>query len=60
MEITRGTPAPGVAAFFGDHSSLYLTFASNQIYAVLANVAATVLGCLVAGAAGMAAAKAVG
>jgi hopanoid biosynthesis associated RND transporter like protein HpnN len=32
-------PAPGVAAFFGERSSLYLTFASNQIYAVLANAA---------------------
>ncbi len=29
--------APGVAAFFGDRSNFYLTFASNQIYAVLAN-----------------------
>ena len=36
---TGGTPSPGVAAFFGDRSSLYLTFASNQIYAVLANAA---------------------
>lgn len=36
---TMVTPAPGVAAFFGDRSSLYLTFASNQIYAVLASAA---------------------
>lgn len=36
---TGVTPAPGVAAFFGNQSSLYLTFASNQIYAVLANAA---------------------
>ena len=33
---TEVTPAPGVAAFFGNRSSLYLTFASNQMYAVLA------------------------
>ncbi len=30
-------PTPGVAAFFGGRRSLYLTFASNQIYTVLAN-----------------------
>ena len=36
---TGVTPAPGVAAFFGGRSSLYLTFASNQIYAVVANAA---------------------
>ena len=35
---TGVAPAPGVTAFFGDRS-LYLTFASNQIYAVLANAA---------------------
>lgn len=38
---TGVTLAPGVAAFFGDRSSLYLTFASNQMYAVLANAAST-------------------
>ena len=32
-------PAPGIAAFFGERSSPYLTFASNQIYAVVANPA---------------------
>ncbi len=31
------TPPPGIAAFFGEGRSLYLTFASNQIHAVLAN-----------------------
>ncbi|MEY2409326.1 MAG: uncharacterized protein QOF48_1996, partial [Verrucomicrobiota bacterium] len=36
---TGVTPAPGVAAFFGDRRSLYLTFASNQIFAVIANAA---------------------
>ena len=36
---TGVTPAPGVAAFFGGRNSPYLTLASNQIYAVLANAA---------------------
>ena len=40
---TTVTPAPGVAAFFGDRSNLYLTFASNQIYAVLASAASEAL-----------------
>lgn len=31
------TPTPGITAIFGDRRSLYLSFASNQIYAVLAN-----------------------
>ncbi len=33
----QATPTPGITAIFGDRRSLYLTFASNQIYAVLAN-----------------------
>ena len=36
---TGSALTPGVAAFFGDRRSPYLTFASNQIYAVLANAA---------------------
>ncbi|HMJ92289.1 MAG TPA: MMPL family transporter, partial [Candidatus Acidoferrum sp.] len=35
-----GVPlTPGITALFGDRRNLYLTFSSNQIYAVLANVA---------------------
>jgi len=36
---TGAAPAPGVTEFFGGRRNLYLTFASNQIYAVLANAA---------------------
>ena len=32
-------PAPGITAFFGDRPGLYLTFASGQMYAVLASAA---------------------
>jgi predicted RND superfamily exporter protein len=32
-------PMPGITAFFGDRPGLYLTFASGQIYAVLASAA---------------------
>lgn len=32
-------PAPGITALFGTQNSLYLTFASNQMYAVIANAA---------------------
>ena len=32
-------PAPGITAFFGDRPGLYLTFASGQLYAVLASAA---------------------
>ena len=39
--ITGATvpPTPGITAFFGDRPGLYLTFASGQIYAVLASAA---------------------
>lgn len=37
MSGTSVAPSPGIAALFGDRRNLYLTFASNQIYAVLAN-----------------------
>lgn len=32
-------PAPGITAFFGNQQNLYLSFASNQIYAVFASAA---------------------
>jgi uncharacterized protein len=35
----KAAPAPGIAAFFVDRRSLYLSFATNQIYAVIASAA---------------------
>ena len=39
VSATASAPAPGIAAFLVDRRSLYLTFATNQIYAVLATAA---------------------
>jgi hopanoid biosynthesis associated RND transporter like protein HpnN len=36
---TAVPPAPGITAFFGDRPGLYVTFASGQMYAVLASAA---------------------